>query len=295
MTFVRDNEARISSCKLLDRPAPSGSSCLPLSVSKSPYSITVAPYLSEVPRDVGAAFSRLSQWERKEGWPAATENRMRTLDRIKRWIEVMNLATREAGQVGVTIGLSRPDLELDIRAFDASDPHRFVDTHWDRLSAVNIVATHKYLIVPLLKTCKRLSWWTALMRSRKLVPNGAVLETSWVRGRQTKKIFFVRHCRSCANALKEHGRTQLGSKATMCMDVDAILESRCVLSNAIDPEQLAKQEVQLFSSGQPRAIQTALALISDAVDLRWLRGLSSTANMYTDCGDVRFKRTLSAQ
>ncbi len=124
--------------------------------------------------------------------------------------------------------------------------------------------------------------------------NGAVLATTWVRDGATKKIYFVRHCRSCANFLNGSGKRQFGFKATMCLDVQAVLEARCVLHAALrnDFPDGDFSKVRLFSSGQPRAMQTALALVSDAVDAAWLSELAETSPMYTDCGDPQFSALL---
>jgi len=274
------DRARIVSCDLIAAKNLEAT-CKPLHVSEIPTTLTVAPYLSEIPLDATALFSKRTPQETKAGWKAATENRMREMERVLKWIKIMHLE-------GITIGLSSSSpKEYGIADFDRSNPQLFVESHWHQLPEASIVVTHKYLIVPLLTACKG-DWFWKMIKHGKGVANGAVLETTWTKGGETKKIFFVRHCLSCANFLRAHGRSQMGSKATMCLDVDAIRSARCVLQSVLGTKDLSS--VRLFSSGQPRAMQTALALVSDSIDEHWLHKLAYSSGMYTDCSDDRLMR-----
>jgi hypothetical protein len=290
MPWNSNYNARIVSCELLSSADTISLRCDPLSVSEWPKSLTVAPYLSEIPLDPTALFSKRSPQETKDGWKAATENRMREMARIVKWKDEMeNLMHPER----LTIGVSQlPQKSYGIADFDRSNPRLFVESHWEQLPAFSIVATHKYLIVPLLTACKG-DWFWKMIKYRREVINGAVLATTWMKDGESKQIFFVRHCLSCANFLNESRRSQRGSKATMCLNVDAVRRARCVLRKALGTAGSAS--VRLFSSGQPRAMQTALALISDAVDTTWLRKLALSSGMYTDCADDRLMRWTGAK
>ena len=275
--------ARVISCDLLPTTKPL-KACEPLLLSKKPETLTVAPYLSEVPVDATALFSKRSPQESRDGWKAATENRMREMARIVRWKDA---TTQRLLREQLTVGLSPlPRKDHRIADFDRSNPQLFVQSHWQSLPKVSVIATHKYLIVPLLTACKG-DWFWKMGKHRHAVDNGAVLETTWTKDGVNKIIFFVRHCVSCANFLKERGKGQQGSKATMCLNVEAIRGARCVLFSALRSVLGSTDfsSVRLFSSGQPRAMQTALALVSDAVDERWLWDLAHSSGMYTDCAD----------
>ena len=275
--------ARVISCDLLPTTKPL-KACEPLLLSKKPETLTVAPYLSEVPVDATALFSKRSPQESRDGWKAATENRMREMARIVRWKDA---TTQRLLREQLTVGLSPlPRKDHRIADFDRSNPQLFVQSHWQSLPKVSVIATHKYLIVPLLTACKG-DWFWKMGKHRHAVDNGAVLETTWTKDGVNKIIFFVRHCVSCANFLKERGKGQQGSKATMCLNVEAIRGARCVLFSALRSVLGSTDfsSVRLFSSGQPRAMQTALALFSDAVDERWLWDLAHSSGMYTDCAD----------
>ena len=275
--------ARVISCDLLPTTKPL-KACEPLLLSKKPETLTVAPYLSEVPVDATALFSKRSPQESRDGWKAATENRMREMARIVRWKDA---TTQRLLREQLTVGLSPlPRKDHRIADFDRSNPQLFVQSHWQSLPKVSVIATHKYLIVPLLTACKG-AWFWKMGKHRHAVDNGAVLETTWTKDGVNKIIFFVRHCVSCANFLKERGKGQQGSKATMCLNVEAIRGARCVLFSALRSVLGSTDfsSVRLFSSGQPRAMQTALALVSDAVDERWLWDLAHSSGMYTDCAD----------
>ena len=275
--------ARVISCDLLPTTNPL-KACEPLLLSKKPETLTVAPYLSEVPVDATALFSKRSPQESRDGWKAATENRMREMARIVRWKDA---TTQRLLREQLTVGLSPlPRKDHRIADFDRSNPQLFVQSHWQSLPKVSVIATHKYLIVPLLTACKG-DWFWKMGKHRHAVDNGAVLETTWTKDGVNKIIFFVRHCVSCANFLKERGKGQQGSKATMCLNVEAIRGARCVLFSALRSVLGSTDfsSVRLFSSGQPRAMQTALALVSDAVDERWLWDLAHSSGMYTDCAD----------
>jgi broad specificity phosphatase PhoE len=253
-------------------------------LAQKPETLTVAPYLSEVPVDATALFSKRSPQESRDGWKAATENRMREMARIVRWKDA---TTKRLLPEQLTVGLSPlPHRDHRIADFDRSNPQLFVESHWKNLPKVSVVVTHKYLIVPLLKACKG-DWFWKMWQHRHAVDNGAVLATTWTKDGVSKIIFFVRHCKSCANFLKERGRGQHGSKATMCLNVEAIRGARCTLFSALRSALNSTDfsTVRLFSSGQPRAMQTALALVSDAVDERWLWDLAHSSGMYTDCAD----------
>lgn len=284
MFFKSSNDiARIISCDLLPTTKPL-KACKPLLLSKKPETLTVAPYLSEVPVDATTLFSKRSTQESRDGWKAATENRMREMARIVRWKDT---TTKRLLPEQLTVGLSPlPRKDHRITDFDRSNPQLFVQSHWQSLPKISVVATHKYLIVPLLTACKG-DWFWKMRKHRHAVDNGAVLETTWTKDGVSKIIFFVRHCVSCANFLKEKRRGQHGSKATMCLNVEAIRGARCVLFSALQSALGSTDfsSVRLFSSGQPRAMQTALALISDAVDERWLWDLAHSSGMYTDCAD----------
>ena len=82
----------------------------------------------------------------------------------------------------------------------------------------------------------------------------------------------------------------------MCLDVDAIRQARCVLHAALEKDfpDGDFSKVRLFSSGQPRAMQTALALVSDVITTELLSELAATVPLYTDCGDPQFKELLQA-
>ena len=275
--------ARVISCDLLPTTKPL-KACEPLLLSKKPETLTVAPYLSEVPVDATALFSKRSPQESRDGWKAATENRMREMARIVRWKDA---TTQRLLREQLTVGLSPlPRKDHRIADFDRSNPQLFVQSHWQSLPKVSVIATHKYLIVPLLTACKG-DWFWKMGKHRHAVDNGAVLETTWTKDGVNKIIFFVRHCVSCANFLKERGKGQQGSKATMCLNVEASRGARCVLFSALRSVLGSTDfsSVRLFSSGQPRAMQTALALVSDAVDERWLWDLAHSSGMYTDCAD----------
>lgn len=275
----------LSSCRLLK---PSSQTCEPLVLSREPYWLTVAPYLSELAFTGPLGWSRSSLHERSSHWRRATENQMRELPRIEAWVTFLQEELRD-------VAMSLIHLEdFGVAAFDRSDPQRFVTSHWDMLAAVNVVATHKYVIVPLLKRCKAYTVWQAFEESKK-VANGAVLATTWVRDGVAKKIYFVRHCLSCANFLKGHNK-QFGFKATMCLNMDAIKAARCTLHEALEKDFSGRDfsKVRLFSSGQPRAMQTALALVSDALSTARLTELAAASPMYTDCGDEQFKELLQA-
>lgn len=278
-----NENARIISCDFLPTTKPL-KACKPLLLSKNPETLTVAPYLSEVPVDATALFSKRSPQESRDGWKAATENRMREMARIVRWKDA---TTQRLLREQLTVDLSPlPRKDHRIADFDRSNPQLFVQSHWQSLPKVSVVATHKYFIVPLLTACKGDSFWK-MRKHKHAVDNGAVLETTWTKDGVSKIIFFVRHCVSCANFLKERGRGQHGSKATMCLNVDAIRAARCALFSALKSALGSTDfsSVRLFSSGQPRAMQTALALVSDAVDERWLWDLAHSSGMYTDCAD----------
>ena len=210
--------ARVISCDLLPTTKPL-KACEPLLLSKKPETLTVAPYLSEVPVDATALFSKRSPQESRDGWKAATENRMREMARIVRWKDA---TTQRLLREQLTVGLSPlPRKDHRIADFDRSNPQLFVQSHWQSLPKVSVIATHKYLIVPLLTACKG-DWFWKMGKHRHAVDNGAVLETTWTKDGVNKIIFFVRHCVSCANFLKERGKGQQGSKATMCLNVEAI-------------------------------------------------------------------------
>jgi len=273
----------VVSCKLLSTPDPRAPPCGPLSVAREPYTVTVAPYVSELPVDAGALFGRRSAQERARRWRTASENHMREMGRVVSWMRSM-----QAALPGVTLGLA--DTGLGVQAFDSADPRRFVELLWDRLGEASIVASHKFLILTILGICEGTSTWTALERHGVDVSNGRVLQTTWLGADGVqKRVFFVRHCLSCANRLAEAGANHLGRRATACLEVDAILRSRCALREALGT---SPELPRLFSSAQPRAMQTALALVSDAVDRQWLRRVAENSGMYTDCCDARFGRAL---
>jgi hypothetical protein len=311
---VRKTGPRVISCKLLDAYAGPAKECGPLHLFSNP-DITIAPYLSEKPVDAGVFWRTQLDQEHNRRWSPATENRMRELPRVEEWMKVLTLAVNAkqisederrkeaAGQV-IRIGLA--SRSHGIRAFDSSKPHAFVEKHWDLLHDLNVVATHQFLIIFLLQQCEDGGGWLQRLKEmyRKIqegvIDNGAVLETTWLFRGQKKIIYFVRHCRSCANVIKDHYKKlkkyyklESGSKATMCLNVEAIIKARCTLRRSISQyTQADLGQVRLFSSGQPRAMQTALALISNKVDEEWLRGVARKAGMYTDCNDERYAAIL---
>ena len=44
-----------------------------------------------------------------------------------------------------------------------------------------------------------------------------------------------------------------------------------------------KRYMSVFSSAQPRAIQTALAIFDDVIDETWLNTVMNATEVYTDC------------
>ena len=275
-------KARLVACRQLP-PHDGVAECAPLKLEQR--LLRVHPFLSEVSwgtrgPQVDLLGARSTE-ERRRGWRAASENAMRETGRIERWAQTLREELKSEDLDVVVLGGHSVD------DFDRSDPTRFVETFWRELADVNVVATHKYLIVPLLAKASG----DRRAAPRQPVDNGSVVETTWDRGGERKRVYWMRHCRSCANELKAQGRFQFGMKATQCLDVEAVHRARCVLRSAVGDDGL--RAARLFSSGQPRAMQSGLALLSDAVASR-LGRIAVAAGVYTDCSDAQFQGTLAA-
>jgi hypothetical protein len=226
--------------------------CKPLDAQKVVY---VVPFVTELGRQHSEGHVE-SAWERAQGWAPASEIRMNSLDRIKLWADNIS----KDSDVVVKV-----DTHASLADFDSTHPREFIRKYWEFLEVYNVVASHSRVLDALMKQCDS--------SFDESVPNGSVVKTVWRQNREEKVVFFVRHCLSCANYLHKYR----GARATQCMTLDSIYSARCILHSLIPNGQ----RILVFASSQPRAMQTAVALLTDNLELK------SYPHLYTDCDEMR--------